>query len=109
MGLFVEDEIELPETGLVVSNVYISFSTRTFGIMQYRRFLQKIVDAPTGYDPACYAISVAVEFYNKDKTVNYEHSSVNFFVTKKEISTIPFYNLVYRELKKMFPTARDSI
>lgn len=110
MGLFIEEEIELSETGLVVSNVYLSFDTRTFNITQYQYYLKK---TPAGdivpYAPDSYVIANAIEFYNKDKSVNYEHTNVIFFVSKEDISTIPLYNLAYRELKKLYPTAKDSI
>ena len=111
MGLFIEEEIELPTTGKIVSNVYISFSSRTFGIVQYQHQLNKIVGAQTGYSPDTYVITITLEYFSKDKSILYEHSDppVSFFVSKNDISTIPLYSLAYRELKKMYPTARDSI
>jgi hypothetical protein len=111
MGLFVPGEIELPETGLVTSNVYITFGMRTFSVVQYQFYIQKTPDSDviTGPAPDSYVLSNTIEFYNKDKTVNYEHSNVIFFVTKEDISTIPIYDLAYRELRKLYPTAINSI
>lgn len=111
MGLLVPTEIELPETGLVTSNVYISFSTRTFSIVQYQFYMKKTPssDVITGPAPDCYVISNTIEFFSKDKSVNYEHSNVVFFVSKEDISSIPVYDIAYRELKKLYPTAIDFI
>ena len=111
MGLLVPGEIELPETGLVTSNVYITFGLRIFSIVRYDLYVKKTPenDIVVGPAPDCYIISNTIEFFNKDKTINYEHSNVQFFVTKEEISTIPIYDLAYRELKKLYPTAVDAI
>jgi hypothetical protein len=111
MGLLVPTEIELPETGLVTSNVYITFGMRTFSVVQYQFYIKKTPpsDVITGPAPDCYVISNTIEFFNKDKTVNYEHSNVQFFVSKDDISKIPIYDLAYRELRKLYPTAVNSI
>ena len=84
---------------------------RTFSIVQYKFYVNKTPenDIIVGVSPDSYVISNTIEFFNKDKTINYEHSNVQFFVSKNDISTIPIYDLAYRELKKLYPTAVDSI
>ncbi len=110
MGLFVEEITELPKTGLITSNVYIGFANNTFSVMQYNKHLSlNQINTEIGYNPSTYYISCPVDFFNKDKTIHYENTMHYFYVTKDDISTIPFYNLVYRELKKKYPSAKDSI
>jgi hypothetical protein len=111
MGLLIPDEIELPETGLVTSNVYITFGMRTFSVVRYDFYVKKTPEDAivVGPAPDCYIISNTIEFFNRDKTINYEHSNVQFFVTKEDISTIPIYDLAYRELRKLYPSAVNAI
>ena len=111
MGLLIQEEIELPETGLVTSNVYITFGMRTFAVVRYDFYVKKTPekDIVVGPAPDCYIISNTIEFFNRDKTINYEHSNVQFFVTKEEITTIPIYDLAYRELRKLYPSAINAI
>ena len=84
---------------------------RTFSVVRYDFYVKKTPEDAivVGPAPDCYIISNTIEFFNRDKTINYEHSNVQFFVTKEDISTIPIYDLAYRELRKLYPSAVNAI